>query len=177
MLVLALCQFLDNSPNCYARQVYIGSFRNKLEREHKRWQLRKQFHKPTPHSNLYLLVVYNTTIDNDLKQAFCYQIDKLLGCLSTGLLDNELKETTVQSHKPIGKKRRKRTIFTSEQLKKLEDEFDKQQYLVGAERQQMAAALNLSETQVKIWFQNRRIKWRKENFHLYNEIQFAKFAF
>ncbi|XP_078362938.1 homeobox protein H40-like, partial [Oculina patagonica] len=61
------------------------------------------------------------------------------------------------------KKRRKRTIFTCEQLSRLESEFADQQYIVGAERQQLAEALNLSETQIKIWFQNRRIKWRKEN--------------
>ncbi|EDO47724.1 predicted protein, partial [Nematostella vectensis] len=59
--------------------------------------------------------------------------------------------------------RRKRTIFTSEQLRRLEEEFDKHQYLVGTERQNLAKSLNLSETQVKIWFQNRRIKWRKDN--------------
>lgn len=69
-----------------------------------------------------------------------------------------------------GRKRRKRTIFTSEQLRRLEQEFDKQQYLVGAERQQVATSLNLTETQVKIWFQNRRIKWRKENFHDYPDV-------
>lgn len=67
--------------------------------------------------------------------------------------------------KPEAKKRRKRTIFTSDQLKRLESAFDRQQYLVGTERERLARELNLSETQVKIWFQNRRIKWRKE--HLY----------
>ncbi|XP_068730721.1 GS homeobox 1-like [Montipora capricornis] len=68
--------------------------------------------------------------------------------------------TTATSNK---RKRRKRTIFTSEQINRLESEFEEQQYLVGSERQQLAEALNLSETQIKIWFQNRRIKWRKEN--------------
>lgn len=47
------------------------------------------------------------------------------------------------------KKRRKRTIFTCEQLSRLESEFADQQYMVGAERQQLAEALNLSETQVR----------------------------
>ncbi|XP_073244512.1 ventral anterior homeobox 2-like [Porites lutea] len=63
----------------------------------------------------------------------------------------------------IKKKRQKRTIFTCEQLSRLESLFEEQQYIVGTERQQLAEALNLSETQIKIWFQNRRIKWRKEN--------------
>lgn len=67
--------------------------------------------------------------------------------------------------KPETKKRRKRTIFTTDQLKRLEAAFEQQQYLVGTERERLARDLRLSETQVKIWFQNRRIKWRKE--HLY----------
>ena len=78
----------------------------------------------------------------------------MAGSLAAGLRD-----------KPETRKRRKRTIFTSDQLKRLESAFDRQQYLVGTERECLARELNLSETQVKIWFQNRRIKWRKE--HLY----------
>ena len=44
------------------------------------------------------------------------------------------------------------TIFTCEQLNRLESEFADQQYMVGTERQQLAEALNLSETQVKFLF-------------------------
>ena len=73
------------------------------------------------------------------------------------------------AHRSEGKRRRKRTIFTAEQLKRLEDEFERQQYLVGNEREELANDLNLNETQVKIWFQNRRIKWRKENYKHFNE--------
>ena len=59
--------------------------------------------------------------------------------------------------------KRVRTIFTQEQLEKLEIEFMKQQYMVGSERYYLANELNLNEAQVKIWFQNRRIKWRRDN--------------
>ena len=59
--------------------------------------------------------------------------------------------------------KRIRTIFTPEQLEKLEEEFMRQQYMVGSERSYLATTLNLTESQVKIWFQNRRIKWRKTN--------------
>lgn len=54
-----------------------------------------------------------------------------------------------------------RTIFTAEQLERLEGEFARQQYMVGPERLYLAHALRLTEAQVKVWFQNRRIKWRK----------------
>ncbi|KAJ1212998.1 hypothetical protein NDU88_000637 [Pleurodeles waltl] len=59
--------------------------------------------------------------------------------------------------------KRARTVFTPEQLGRLEQQFLKQQYMVGTERVQLAAALRLTETQVKVWFQNRRIKWRKQS--------------
>ncbi|CAF0856450.1 unnamed protein product [Didymodactylos carnosus] len=59
--------------------------------------------------------------------------------------------------------KRIRTIFTPEQLERLEAEFEKQQYMVGNERYYLATTLNLSEAQVKVWFQNRRIKWRRQS--------------
>uniref|UniRef100_A0A8C8RER2 Homeobox domain-containing protein n=1 Tax=Pelusios castaneus TaxID=367368 RepID=A0A8C8RER2_9SAUR len=61
------------------------------------------------------------------------------------------------------KMKRVRTVFKPEQLERLEKEFLKQQYMVGTERVDLAATLHLTETQVKVWFQNRRIKWRKQS--------------
>ncbi|XP_063608669.1 ventral anterior homeobox 2a-like [Penaeus indicus] len=60
-----------------------------------------------------------------------------------------------------GKTKRHRTVFTDSQLQRLEEEFQRQQYLVGPERRYLASQLELSELQLKVWFQNRRIKWRK----------------
>ena len=57
--------------------------------------------------------------------------------------------------------KRRRTIFTAAQLERLEFEFQQQQYIVGQERRYLARELGLNEIQVKVWFQNRRIKWRK----------------
>ncbi|NXK46200.1 NOT2 protein, partial [Chauna torquata] len=70
------------------------------------------------------------------------------------------------------KAKRVRTIFTSDQLARLEKEFARQQYMVGTERCLLASALHLTEEQVKVWFQNRRIKWRKQSL----EQQQAKLA-
>ncbi|XP_005179335.2 homeotic protein empty spiracles [Musca domestica] len=62
---------------------------------------------------------------------------------------------------PFRKPKRIRTAFSPSQLLKLEHAFENNQYVVGAERKQLAQSLNLSETQVKVWFQNRRTKHKR----------------
>lgn len=54
------------------------------------------------------------------------------------------------------KPRRRRTAFTHSQLAYLERKFRCQKYLSVADRSDVADSLNLSETQVKTWYQNRR---------------------
>lgn len=57
--------------------------------------------------------------------------------------------------------RRKRTAFSNEQLIELEAEFQQRKYLSLVERSHIARSLHLSEIQVKIWWQNRRAKWKR----------------
>ncbi|XP_052454287.1 homeobox protein DBX2 isoform X1 [Carassius gibelio] len=63
----------------------------------------------------------------------------------------------------------RRAVFSEEQRRELEKTFLKQKYISKPERKRLAGDLSLKETQVKIWFQNRRMKWRnsreKESTH------------
>uniref|UniRef100_A0A667XPA5 Homeobox protein Nkx-3.2 n=1 Tax=Myripristis murdjan TaxID=586833 RepID=A0A667XPA5_9TELE len=58
-------------------------------------------------------------------------------------------------------KKRSRAAFSHAQVYELERRFNAQRYLSGPERADLAGALKLTETQVKIWFQNRRYKTKR----------------
>ncbi|XP_036385977.1 homeobox protein Nkx-6.3-like [Megalops cyprinoides] len=62
-----------------------------------------------------------------------------------------------------GRKRNSRPTFSGHQIFILEKTFERTKYLPGPERAKLAYSLGMSESQVKVWFQNRRTKWRKKS--------------
>lgn len=70
------------------------------------------------------------------------------------------------------KRKRSRAAFSHSQVIQLERCFSQQRYLSGCDRTELAKALNLSETQVKIWFQNRRYKTKRRLQRLHAMTQF-----
>eukprot|EP00095_Tigriopus_kingsejongensis_P005281 snap_masked-scaffold489_size157649-processed-gene-0.2 protein:Tk05281 transcript:snap_masked-scaffold489_size157649-processed-gene-0.2-mRNA-1 annotation:"-like homeobox" len=64
----------------------------------------------------------------------------------------------------VGKRKKSwtRAVFSNLQRKGLEKRFQMQKYITKPDRRQLAASLGLTDAQVKVWFQNRRMKWRHQ---------------
>ncbi|UJR13764.1 hypothetical protein I4U23_000774 [Adineta vaga] len=65
-------------------------------------------------------------------------------------------------HEIIHRKKKTRTVFSRTQIFQLETTFDRKRYLSSADRANLAQGLQLTEQQVKIWFQNRRNKLKRQ---------------
>ncbi|XP_076587600.1 homeobox protein Nkx-3.1 [Chaetodon auriga] len=83
--------------------------------------------------------------------------------VQTESLDTSCPSTSESSSfSSTGKQKRSRAAFTHLQVLELEKKFNHQKYLSAPERAHLASSLRLTETQVKIWFQNRRYKTKRK---------------
>ncbi|XP_067627932.1 uncharacterized protein [Eurosta solidaginis] len=97
--------------------------------------------------------------------------------LSTKNFDDGTDPATLNifSSRPNPKKKRKsRTAFTNHQIFELEKRFLYQKYLAPADRDEIAAALGLSNAQVITWFQNRRAKLKRDMEELKKDVESVK---
>ncbi|KAI5622068.1 NK2 transcription factor related 7 [Silurus asotus] len=78
-------------------------------------------------------------------------------------VDGKPEASGAEDNRPKPRSRRKpRVLFSQTQVFELERRFKQQRYLSAPEREQLAAVLKLTSTQVKIWFQNRRYKCKRQ---------------
>lgn len=77
-------------------------------------------------------------------------------CVPAGPRTRKLKKKKTEKED-----KRPRTAFTAEQLQRLKAEFQANRYITEQRRQSLAQELSLNESQIKIWFQNKRAKIKK----------------
>ena len=104
----------------------------------------------------------NGLLDPSLAIASSFSSDQF-NAAAAGLqtMTNALTGCGVGGKNKKKKLRKPRTIYSSLQLQALNRRFQTTQYLALPERAELAAQLGLTQTQVKIWFQNKRSKYKK----------------
>ncbi|CAF0997214.1 unnamed protein product [Brachionus calyciflorus] len=118
---------------------------------------------PSQRVHLNLNKPLNPTLDPTFKQPKLDQINYPINNHPSGVYQSNpyMNPMLWPGFRP--KQRRgvlRRAVFSDSQRKGLEAAFLKQKYISKPDRKKLAARLNLKDSQVKIWFQNRRMKWR-----------------
>lgn len=155
------------TPQCFAQQLY----------SHPRCVTMSSFCEAPPANIHFAQVLHGQPDDYQPKAPYSYSTSCHHPSLRAPLFPHYQQYTThhqwpsfsplnaISSHSFYNEQARKgkriRTAFTASQLIQLEKIFEKNQYVVGTDRKQLAKELGLTETQIKVWFQNRRTKFKR----------------
>jgi len=80
----------------------------------------------------------------------------------SGLSSEKQSAAAAAMQFPLTQRRKRRVLFTQAQVYELERRFKQQKYLSAPEREHLASLIHLTPTQVKIWFQNHRYKYKRQ---------------
>uniref|UniRef100_A0A3Q0KM24 Homeobox domain-containing protein n=1 Tax=Schistosoma mansoni TaxID=6183 RepID=A0A3Q0KM24_SCHMA len=115
--------------------------------------------------------------DDDLSQKWCFKSDtntKTSSYNEKRLIRRKFRKSFLPKINQTSEFERKhRQAYSTDQLERLETEFQKDKYLKLNRRIELSNELNLTETQIKTWFQNRRTKWKKKLYWLNSASQFS----
>ncbi len=113
--------------------------------------IQQHYHHSTASSNL----------NSETIKSYTAQYAVIDSVASTQAVQTPSTSTNNYSQSLSCSKRKRRILFTQAQVIELERRFNKSRYLSAQERELFANCLNLTSTQVKIWFQNHRYKTKK----------------
>ena len=119
-----------------------------------------------------ILFLFSLLAEPVITQHQQLEIGQLSSSISTTTSSSDVEKTKTSSTSSDSssecqllkqrQKRKPRVLFSQAQVYELERRFKQQRYLSAPEREQLANMLKLTSTQVKIWFQNRRYKCKRQ---------------